>query len=270
MAASLLVSVSRGLRLPRLVGHRGEAARAPENTLAAIRMAAASGLRWVEFDAKLSGDGVPILFHDDTLDRTTNGEGPVAATPFAAIRILDAGAWFGAAFAGEKVPTLAEALDLLVALDMGANVEIKPCPARDMETAQSVCATIGAHWPRDRGGLLISSFSRAALARARDVAPERPRGLLVWDRVATMIEDAAALDCVSIHCAHQHLTAAMARAVKQAGYTLVVYTVNDPVLARQLIEWGVDTIITDDSGTLGTAAPENTGRASDRGEVPAA
>ena len=256
--------------MPRLVGHRGEAARAPENTLAAIRMAAASGLRWVECDAKLSGDGVPILFHDDTLDRTTNGEGPVAATPFDAIRSLDAGGWFGAGFAGEPVPTLAEALDLLVALDMGANVEIKPCPGRDMETAQSVCATIGEHWPRDRDKLLISSFSRAALARARDVAPDRPRGLLVWDRVATMIEDAAALDCVSIHCAHQHLTAALARAVKQAGYILVVFTVNQPALARQLIEWGVDTIITDDSGMPGTKAPENTGRASDRGEVPAA
>ncbi|MEX2202224.1 MAG: glycerophosphodiester phosphodiesterase [Dongiaceae bacterium] len=269
MAASLLASVSQKLRLPRLVGHRGEAARAPENTLAAIRMAAASGLRWVEFDAKLSGDGVPILFHDDTLDRTTNGEGPVAATPFAAIRTLDAGAWFSAAFAGEPVPTLAEALDLLVALDIGANVEIKPCPGRDMETAQAVCATIGTHWPRDRGGLLISSFSRSALDRAREVALDLPRGLLVWDRVGTMIEDAAALDCVSIHCAHQHLTARMARAVKQAGYILVVYTVNEPALARQLIEWGVDTIITDDSGTLGAAAPENTGRVSDRGEVPA-
>jgi glycerophosphoryl diester phosphodiesterase len=139
-----------------------------------------------------------------------------------------------------------------------------------VETAQSVCATIGAHWPRDRGGLLISSFSRAALDRARDVAPEWPRGLLVWDRVATMIEDAAAHDCVSIHCAHQHLTAAMARAVKQAGYILVVYTVNEPALAHLLIEWGVDTIITDDSGTLGMAAPENAGCASDRGEVPSA
>jgi glycerophosphoryl diester phosphodiesterase len=154
---------------------------------------------------------------------------------------------------------------------MGANLEIKPCPGRDMETAQSVCATIGEHWPRDRDTLLISSFSRAALARTRDVAPERPRGLLVGeDRVATMIEDAAALGCVSIHCAHQYLTASLARAVKQAGYTLVVYTVNEPALARQLIEWGVDTIITDDSGMPGTAAPENTGRASDRGEVPAA
>ena len=270
MAASSLASVTQEMRLPRLVGHRGEAARAPENTLAAIRMAAASGLRWVEIDAKLSGDGVPILFHDDTLDRTTNGEGPVAATPFDAIRALDAGGWFGPAFAGEPVPTLAEALELLVALDMGANVEIKPCPGRDMETAQSVCATIGEGWPRGRDRLLISSFSQAALARAREVAPALPRGLLVWDRVATMIEDARALDCVSIHCAHQHLTAALARAVKQAGYILVVYTVNEPALARQLIEWGVDTIITDDSGMPGTAAPENTGRASDRGEVPAA
>ncbi|MEX2296696.1 MAG: glycerophosphodiester phosphodiesterase [Dongiaceae bacterium] len=257
------------LWLPRLIGHRGEAARAPENTLAAIRRAATSGLRWVEFDAKLSGDGVPLLFHDDTIDRTTNGEGPVVATKFAAIRALDAGSWFAPAFAGEKVPSLAEALALLVECDMGANVEIKPCPGREMETAGVVSAAIEAHWPADYGRLLVSSFSRAALTRARDVAPALPRGLLVWDRMATMIEDAAALECVSIHCAHQHLTREMAYAVKAAGYILVVYTVNDPALARQLIDWGVDSIITDDSDTLGTTVSDSRGRPRDRGQVPA-
>jgi glycerophosphoryl diester phosphodiesterase len=267
MAVSLVAS--QELRLPRLIGHRGEAARAPENTLAGIRMASASGLGWVEFDAKLSGDGVPLLFHDDTLDRTTNGEGPVAATPFASIRALDAGGWFAPEFAGERVPTLAEALALLVACDMGANVEIKPCPGREKETASVVAAEIGTHWPEGHGRLLVSSFSRAALARVREAAPALPRGLLVWDRTATMIEDAAALGCLSIHCAHRHLTEKMAHSVKEAGYILVVYTVNDPVVARQLIEWGVDTIITDDSGTLGTVVPAITGRTSDRGQVPA-
>ncbi|MDZ4735302.1 MAG: glycerophosphodiester phosphodiesterase [Rhodospirillaceae bacterium] len=270
MAASLKAPTVQELWLPRLIGHRGEAARAPENTLASMRMAAASGLRWVEFDAKLSGDGVPLLFHDDTLDRTTNGEGPVAVTPFAAIRALDAGSWFGPDFAGETVPTLLETLALLVECGMGANVEIKPCPGREMETASVVSSAIEAHWPADYGRLIVSSFSRAALARARDVAPGLPRGLVVWDRMATMMEDAAALDCVSIHCAHQHLTREMAYAVKAAGYILAVYTVNDPALAHQLIEWGVDTIISDDSGTLGTTVSDSTGRASDRGQVPAA
>ena len=101
-------------RLPAVIGHRGAAAYAPENTLEGIREAARRGARWVEFDAKLTGDGVVILMHDDTLDRTTNGRGPVAQASYREIGLLDAGAWFGAAWRGTRVPRLADALALLV------------------------------------------------------------------------------------------------------------------------------------------------------------
>jgi glycerophosphoryl diester phosphodiesterase len=237
--------------LPRLIGHRGLAAHAPENTLAGIRMAKAHGVRWVECDAKLTADGVAILMHDDRLDRTTDGTGPVAATPFAAIRALDAGSWFAPGFAGERIPTLVEALELVLALDLGCNLEIKPCPGREMETAGVVAATLLRHWPANRGQLVVSSFERPSIARLRDVAPGLPRGLLVWDRIATMLADAAGLGCASIHCAHQHFGAGEARAIKAAGYGLIVYTVNEPALARRLIEWGADTIISDTAGVLG-------------------
>jgi len=240
--------------LPRLIGHRGLAAHAPENTLAGIRSAAAHGLRWVEIDAKLTSDGVPILMHDDRLDRTTDGTGAVATANFATIRRLDAGAWFGPAFAGERVPTLVGAIELMVALDMGCNVEIKPCPGREMETAGAVADTLLKHWPTTHGRLVVSSFQQAAMARFRDLAPLVPRGHLVWDRTATMLADAASLGCGSIHCAHRHLEEAAARAVKRAGYRLVVYTVNDPGEARRLIDWGVDTIISDTVGVAGDTA----------------
>lgn len=240
--------------LPRLVGHRGLAAHAPENTLAGIRMAAARGVSCVEFDAKLTGDGVVILMHDDRLDRTTDGVGPVASLNFDEIRRLDAGAWFDPRFAGEPVPTLTEALDLLVELDMGCNVEIKACPGREMETAGVVGETIRHRWPSDRGRLIVSSFARASMARLRDIAPELPRGLLVWDRTGAMLDDAAQLGCVGIHCAHQHLSEADARAVKDAGYNLAVYTVNDPADAQRLIRWGCDTIISDTDGALGESS----------------
>jgi len=237
--------------LPRLIGHRGLAAHAPENTLVGIRTAAAHGLDWVEFDAKLTADGIVILMHDATLDRTTDGSGPVAKRSFDAIRKLDAGRWFAPAFAGERVPTLVDALSLLSELGMGCNVEIKPCPGGEMETAQAVAATLQAHGTALRDRLIVSSFVPAAIARLRDVAPMLPRGLLVWDRTATMLDEAAALGCMSIHCAHQHLDADLACAVRSAGYRLVVYTVNDPVLAVRLIDWGCDTIISDTSGALG-------------------
>ena len=242
--------------LPRWVGHRGLAALAPENTLAGIRMAAARGLHWIEIDAKLTSDGKLILMHDDRVDRTTNGTGPAAALTLDVVRKLDAGSWFDPNFAGERVPTLVEAIELMVALDLGCNVEIKPCPGREMETASAVAATLLTHWPATYGKLVVSSFEQAAMARFRDLAPELPRGHLVWDRTAAMIAEADSLGCGSIHCAYQHLEESAARAIKKAGFWLVVYTVNDPAQARRLIEWGVDTIISDTDGVAGdTASP---------------
>ena len=98
--------------LPRLIGHRGAKENAPENTLASIREAARQGARWVELDVMLSRDQRPVIIHDDTLDRTTSGTGPVPLRDVADLRALDAGTWFDPRFAGEPLPTLEEAAAL--------------------------------------------------------------------------------------------------------------------------------------------------------------
>jgi glycerophosphoryl diester phosphodiesterase len=234
-----------GPQLPRVIGHRGAAAYAPENTLEGIREAAARRARWVEVDAKLTGDGVVILMHDDTLDRTTTGRGTVAGAGFGLIGTLDAGIWFGTEWRGARVPALADALDLLVQLDMRANVEIKPCPGRDAETAKSVVEVVRRRWPPGWTWPLLSSFSRISLAAARDAAPEIPRGLLLWEYMADWNTAAADLDCVSVHCADRHLNAEWAHEIRRAGYELAVYTVNDPERAVEVAAWGAQCFITD-------------------------
>ena len=207
----------------------------------------------VEFDAKLTGDGVVILMHDSLLGRTTNGQGPVAATAWAEIAKLDAGGWFAETWRGVPVPTLEQALTLLVELDLRANIEIKSCPGREAETAKAIVETIEAHWPRGRNGLVLSSFAREGLATARDCAPELPRGLLIWEKPADWSAAAAGLACRAVHCAQQHLTPEWAREIKRLGYDLAVYTVNDPALAWQLHGWGADSIISDSPGALRAA-----------------
>ena len=112
--------------LPRVIGHRGAAAAAPENTLVSLQKAKELGASWVEFDVKLTRDGVPILMHDERLERTTDGRGEVALTTLNDLQKLDAGGWFGPAFRGEPVPTLEAALALCAELGLGINVEIKP------------------------------------------------------------------------------------------------------------------------------------------------
>jgi glycerophosphoryl diester phosphodiesterase len=234
-----------GFRLPKIIGHRGAAAYAPENTLEGIHEAARRGTRWVEVDAKLTADGVVILMHDDTLDRTTTGRGAVAGANHAAIVALDAGAWFGANWRGVGVPTLADALVLLAEIEMQANIEIKPCPGREAETARSVVDVIRRCWPTARPWPLLSSFSAVSLDVARDAARDLPRGLLIWEHMGEWASVAADLGCASIHCAEQHLNREWATQIRRAGYGLAAYTVNDPARAVQLADWGVQCIISD-------------------------
>jgi glycerophosphoryl diester phosphodiesterase len=238
------------LRIPRIIGHRGAKATAPENTLVSIRRAHEEGASWVEFDVKLTADGHPVLMHDETLDRTTNGRGPVRDHTLADIRRFDAGAWFGAAFRGERVPTLAEALDLMARLGMGFNLEVKPCPGRERATAEAALAVLASSWQGDRPLPIISSFKVESLRAARDLAPELPRGYLVERLPADWRATAEALGCRAIHPGTRGFDAAQARAIKSAGFALLVWTVNDSARARDLLAWGADAIITDAPATI--------------------
>jgi glycerophosphoryl diester phosphodiesterase len=231
--------------LPRVMGHRGAAAVAPENTLAGLRAAAAMGMTWVEFDVMLSGDGVPVLFHDDNLKRITGRKAAMARTPFAELAKLEAGAWFAPHFIGEPIPSLEQALALAVELDLTPNIEIKPTPRRDVATAAAVAETIARCWPEDRPGPMISSFSRKALAVARDRVPSLPRALISWRLPRDWEAAAETLQCVSLHLRALRLRAKTAAKVKGAGYQLAAFTVNDPKKAQRLIRFGVDCIITD-------------------------
>lgn len=239
--------------LPRVIGHRGAAATAPENTLASLREAKRLGAGGVEFDVKLTADGVPVLFHDDTLERTTGGCGPLAAKPFVDISRLDAGLWFGPQWRETAVPLFEDALRLVVELDLGVNVEIKPCRGREVETAEVVVATIERCWPPMRPKPLLSSFAVASLAAAQRAAPDLPRGLLIWEKPADWLAQARGLACVSIHCADEYITPDWAAEIKAAGFSLAVYTVNDPVRARILLGWGADALITDRPDVIAAA-----------------
>lgn len=233
-----------------VVGHRGAARVAPENTLASLRTAAAGGALMVEVDATLTADGQVVLLHDDDLDRTTTGTGPVAEITFDAIRRLDAGSWFGPQFAGEPVPTLEAAIALLTELGIGLNLEIKPSPGRDAETAEAVLNVTQACWPGDKAPPIISSFSRTAMAVARDVASSWPRALLEEGLSDDWQEVAETLDVGALHLWHEPLRQDQVQAIRQAGYAVAVYTVNDAERARTMWSWGVDAVITDDPAAL--------------------
>jgi glycerophosphoryl diester phosphodiesterase len=233
------------LGLTRVAGHRGAKLRAPENTLAGFRAAKRLGAGWVELDAKLTRDGIPVVIHDQTLERTTDGAGRVESVTLKEIGWLDAGRWFAPEFAGEKVPTLAEALQAIAAEGLGVNVEIKPCPGRERDTAEASIQVIREVWPTTSPAPIISSFQRASLEAAKKVAPELPRGLLLEEREIDWRETATRLGCKAIHPKWSELTAEWVAEIHKAGFACVTWTVNDPQAAKRLLGWGVDCIITD-------------------------
>jgi glycerophosphoryl diester phosphodiesterase len=234
-----------GPGFPRVIGHRGAAGHAPENTLAGFRRAALFGLRWVEFDVALTRDNEPVLLHDETVNRTTDGKGKLADTTLGSLRRLDAGAWHSEEFAGERVPTLAEAFDTLASLGLGANIEIKPTKGREAETGAIVAKRVAAAWPESLPRPLLSSFKLDSLVAARDAAPTVARGYLLNRLNRGWQKEAASLACVSVHCNQRTLTRQTAAEVRQAGYHLLCYTVNDAARARLLFEWGVEAVFTD-------------------------
>src|SRR6195256_1749674 len=198
-ASATIQRIHRTWPYPRVVGHRGGGALAPENTLAGIRKAAAMGFRGVEIDVMLSADKVPLLIHDETLDRTTSGRGSVSATPYARLASLDAGAWFGPQYRGERVPSFEEAGKLCAHLGLWANVEIKPARGFERETAVAVAKLALELWSVPPAPLL-SSFEPVSLDAARAAAPDLDRGYLT-DRLASGWDEvASALGCVCVHC----------------------------------------------------------------------
>jgi glycerophosphoryl diester phosphodiesterase len=232
-------------RWPRIIGHRGAALAAPENTLAGFCMAAALNVEWVEFDVHLTSDGRCILLHDDTLDRTTNGHGPVSHLTFDEVRRLDAGTWFGPDFAGQPVPGLEETIGLLAQLKLGAVVELKPAPGEEVATGRAVAAVLAERWPAALPPPLLSSFKPAALAAAREVAPHLSRALLVGALPRDWRRQVEALDCSMLHADQRRLDQPTVAVVRDTGLSLFAYTVNLPQRAQELFSWGVDSVFSD-------------------------
>lgn len=232
--------------LPKIIGHRGAAAHAPENTLAGLCQAAAFGVTWVEFDVMLTQDRVPVVHHDHDLARTSGLEQAVAHTPYAHLDELDVGAWFHTHYEGETIPTLGQVLILLSELGIGANVEIKPAPEREVETAEVVVTKLKRDWPAQLPPPLISSFEGRCLEVAQSLAPGIARGHLFEAIPDDWKERVARLDCCCVHPRHSHLDRETISTMQAAGYRVVTYTVNDPERAIALDAWGIDAIITDD------------------------
>lgn len=241
---------------PRLVAHRAGGALAPENTLAGIRFGQSLGYRAVEVDVRFSRDDVPVLQHDAAIDRNTNGKGPIAEHAWVELAKLDAGSWRGEAFRGEPLVRLADAAALLRSLRMYAHVEVKRVPGRHRECGDRVAREVKRCWEGAEEAPLLISFSADALAAAKLAEPALSRGWIVqapWDGDLAPLED---LDAVSLHLEHVLITPALVREVHSRGRRILAWTVNDVGRAEELLDAGVDGIVTDNLRQFASRFPE--------------
>ncbi|MBS0354545.1 MAG: glycerophosphodiester phosphodiesterase [Proteobacteria bacterium] len=241
---------------PELLAHRCGGALAPENTLAGLEIAARLGCRAVEFDVMLSADGQPFLIHDETLDRTAGRGGRVAELSAAELSAVDVGRCFHPAFAGETIPTFAAALESCRRLGLAANVEIKPAAGHDRQTGQVVGRMLSAAGATAQQ-VLLSSFSTDALEAAIEEAPAFPRALLAERHTRAALDTVRQLSCVALNLSRRWVTETDVTAVCDAGFAVMVYTVNSRAEARRLLDWGVSGVFSDRPDRLSAPVTES-------------
>ncbi len=225
--------------LPKIIGHRGSSIDMPENTEISFRRASELGAKWIECDLQLTADHKVVIIHDNTIDRTSTGSGKVANMSLEELKNYRYGN-------GESILTLEELIVILGECNLGANLELKANPATREIFVERVLSIIDDSWPLNCPHPLLSSDSVPCLKALRDAGSNYPVGLISHFWPFDCIEQLQNLGCVSLHLNYKEATPYRVQAVKQAGFSLLCYTVNKCEVAEKLLKDGVDSIFTDD------------------------
>ncbi len=224
---------------PVVEAHRGDSENAPENTPAAFKKAMGLAVEWIELDVHPTRDGRLVVLHDPTLDRTTDGSGPVAEMSLREVRELDAGSWFGREFAGERIPTLDEVVDLLAPTPTRLNIEVKDAPGIEL-VAQEVAALLRRAGCERR--YVVSSFDLAALEAVRKTAPEITLALI--GNGPEILDVALSEDIPWIHANWTTAYPDVVASAHAGGIKVNIWTLDDPALYAHWRRRGVDKLCT--------------------------
>ncbi|HEU4808194.1 MAG TPA: glycerophosphodiester phosphodiesterase family protein [Homoserinimonas sp.] len=231
-----------------IAGHRGDRSAAPENTLPALQGALDGTMVYVETDIRLSADGVPVLIHDATVDRTTNGTGRVSKLTLAELQKLDAGSWYAKAFAGLRIPTLESFLVLLAASNKKAMLELKG--AWTEEALLAVNTLIESQGLTRR--VVLASFNTDTLTGLQTVVPDLPRMVIIRDLPedpVALVREFGAIGVVTSPPSVEADPTVIDR-IHQGGFGILLYTLNKKQSWRSALALGVDGIITDKPSAL--------------------
>ena len=242
---SIVTTSSWLSKAPLVIAHRGASAFAPENTLAAFRLAADMGADAVELDAKLTADGRVVIHHDLTLERTTDGEGKIGEKTLTDLKRLDAGSFKGSEYEGERIPTLDEVFDV-IGDRLLINVELTNYSSMLDQLVPTVLKLIR-NYQLERS-VLLSSFNPIALFQVRRMAADIRTGLLLQPGMPTLLQSLlkALVPHQDLHPYESKVDEVLVRTQHEAGRRVNVWTVNKRNRMEELIRLGVDGIITND------------------------
>ncbi len=242
-AAQPLGSVTLNDGVPLTIAHRGAPAEAPENTIPAFEAALVSGADVLEFDLHMTADEQVVVFHDELLDRTTNGSGPLAERTLAELRALDAGSWYGSAWQGTRIPTFDDVLPLLQNSEVRALIELK-----GVWTVDAMRAIIaGIYRSGVQARVVLASFELPTLLELWREAPSLPRAVIVRRLPDDPVDFAASIGATTIVTSLRsfRVDPEAAEMLRDAGLTVIVYTLNRGDLWQQALDLGVDGVVTD-------------------------
>jgi len=227
-----------------IIAHRGASGSAPENTMVAFRRAIELGADWLELDVCASRDGEVVVFHDDKLDRTTNGKGRVRDHTLAELKRFDAGSSFDSGFAGEKIPSLKEVITLARTNRVGLLVEMKAGSHLGHGFEQKVTTQLAGQ--EMLGNSFMMSFDHAAVGRAKRIQP-RVRTLLIVGRpmgARKLVKTIRAHDANGVTMNASHVSRSLVHSLQAEGLLVLVWTVNTVRQMRKFMGLGVDGITT--------------------------
>jgi glycerophosphoryl diester phosphodiesterase len=235
------------MQRPFIWAHRGASKIAPENTMAAFSAAVELGADGLELDIHLSRDGIPVVIHDESLERTTDGRGLVADASLEQLQQLDAGGWFSPDFMGESLPTLAEVLSVFSG-KLRLNLELK-----EFSAGVAVLSLLRQHSDAE---VVISSFDYDLLKGLRSLAETLPLAVLFddgnWQQAVRLANEISAC---AFHPADNLVCHRMVAACRKLALPVSVWTVDRAEQARSLVRMGVSGLFTNDPGALRSAIP---------------
>jgi glycerophosphoryl diester phosphodiesterase len=230
--------------------HRGARREAPENTLPAFELAVSQGADGIELDVQLSADGVVVVIHDETVDRTTDGNGPVVGLTLAQLQRLDASAGVSG-YAGVQVPTLAATLDLLAPSGLKVNIELKNSEEDYPGLEEQVLAAVAAHDLADR--VVLSTFNHYSLKTLQAHVATSQLGMLYPDPLYKPWRYASRLGVGAIHPpARFVLGGGWVRHAHAAGLAVRPWVVNSERTLARMFRWCVEGVFTDVPGVAVT------------------